>query len=72
MNENYKLNKKYKNGKIAIPLKEYYELLKDSQILSILDWNGVDNWCGYDLSEFDEGEFHNEFWEEYCDEFPRE
>lgn len=71
MNEKYNLKEEYADGRITISLQNYYELLKDSEILSILDSNGVDNWGGYDLSEFDEDEFHNEFWEEYCDEFPR-
>jgi len=32
---------------ITIPLKEYEQLLKDSEWLSCLEGAGVDNWCGY-------------------------
>lgn len=35
---------------ITISLKEYNELLKDSEFLSYLQGAGVDNWEGYDLA----------------------
>jgi len=41
---------------IAVDLEEYVELLNRNIELEKLEVNGVDNWEGYDIDPYEEGE----------------
>lgn len=70
--DEYKLKDEYKDGKITISLKEYYELESAYDELCQLYHTGVDNWEGYSECRFDADEQHDDFWSAYCDEFPEQ
>lgn len=54
---------------IEIPMKEYVQLLKDSERLARLDAGGVDNWDWYGASLYPEDE---EPFDEFCERIDKQ
>lgn len=67
MSKDLNLKDEYKDGMITIPLEEYYELSKDSAHYNALLNAGVDNWEWYEEVDFNDDDFYDEFWSEYCE-----
>ncbi len=64
----------FKDKTITIGLIEYYDLLNAQRELNNLEFNGVDNWCGYGEWNEDclsEEEFHDDFFDRFCNDFPK-